>query len=920
MRQRRLLKALPLVLVIIVLSIISIPGEALGWSAAVVNRTHKDIDEAAYKFFSADPAFSNVNFPAIDAIINNDYVNRDRTGPGPDAIGKSKASSHFYNPRLENVPGFGAARAGGGPDAVKEQFTNLLNAYKSGNAADAAKAAAWAAHFASDLYTPYHTQGIYREDLVKILNNAIATNAPIVELPYHVTGPWGFSTSLVHEGENFRREANAFLEETAGAMDKEDWFDPWYWDGTDIEPMLTSSHVLFEFTSFDIPGSWMSLFMGGVANYSPLWKNPVPSFDNYEANQAEKVREFARAVAFDTYQRVESLGGRINNSSPFLRGGIEAAASVWRASFSALTPAVSISLPDKNEPKKLKVVGTITNMAGEWVQNVQLRITVTGGTIKSGDKSPTIEYIHANTQAVLEWEVEAKQLGWCTFKMEVIGHYDKTPDMQYGVTEVTAPGMLPVSQTNPVTRDHSIVFCMDNSGSMDGPAIIDAMDAGVRAVDAMSSASVEMAVYFFGTYECDPPVRIVDFTLDRGEIKAAIRTASAIGNTPLAAAITAAGEYIRSNAQGEKATIILLTDGLETCNGDPIAAARALNPSIKLSRSFFAKPAYAANNIPISLQVIGFNMTGPDAAATLEQIAAAGNGKYYAATGVEELVDALTTVIEEATGKGIPVWWYIAGGAAFVLVLSVAVSRGKRARVPANTMASPSAGVQRPPQVARRPSTPSPTSGFFCQKCGSKVPAGASFCTSCGSPLVLAAVPATVPGMLQTYCPKCGYQNAAGNVFCGKCGSSLSPQNSAYCPQCGTPSVSGSGFCAKCGASLTANTTQPAVHAVQYPALTYCPQCGATNAAGSGFCNKCGSSMILPNVEPARAYSQTQAPAADKPSPLWWVLPFFLLLVGGLIAWAALQNRDRNLARRLLVFSLAWTTLVVVSYITSSLA
>jgi Mg-chelatase subunit ChlD len=140
---------------------------------------------------------------------------------------------------------------------------------------------------------------------------------------------------------------------------------------------------------------------------------------------------------------------------------------------------------------------------------------------------------------------------------------------------------------------------------MDGQPIIDAMDAGVQAV--MNTAQyglVEMALYFFGTNECDPAVRIVGFTVDRDKIKAAIQTASARGKTPLAETITTAGEYIRSSAQGQEATIILLTDGMETCGGDPIAAAQALNPSLKLktSRSWFATPAYASNNIPISLQ------------------------------------------------------------------------------------------------------------------------------------------------------------------------------------------------------------------------------------------------------------------------------------------------------------------------------
>jgi Mg-chelatase subunit ChlD/ribosomal protein L40E len=950
MNKRTFLKFLPIILAIVILLPLGFSSQALGWSAVVINRTHKDIADYAYGIVSSDLAFKSVKFPLLPAIEDADYVNTDRTGTGPDVMGRTNGGAHFYNPRLEGVQGeLAASGAGGGIDTVKDEFVKLVTAMSNGNSANATHAASWVAHFISDLCMPYHTQGTYRADILKRYNDAGGRNATAVPLPSYITGPLSLSGPFFYHGNDFKLEIEAFIRETQQHADTEDWFDPWYWDGI-VDDMLQSSHVVYEGTTFTFPGTWLSFFTqldisGGVQGYSSLWRNPAPSFDNPVGKQAAQVREFAWSTAKVTLGVVDNLGfsvgSPLSSATTFLESSIQSAATVWRASFSALVPSITFSIPDKTKPNKFKVTGTVANMAGERVLNVQLKLTVTGGTIISGDQSPDdLDSIDSNVQESYTWEVEAAPLGYCTFKMEVIGLYYDTPDLQYAVTSVTAPGILPVStstNTN-ATRGHSIVFCLDNSQSMDGQPIIDAMDAGVQAVNAAQSGLAEMALYFFGTNECDPPVRVVNFTLDRDKITAAMNTASARGYTPLAAAITAAGEYIRSSAQGQEATIILLTDGKETCNGDPIAAARALNPSLKLktSRSWFATPAYASNNIPISLQVVGFNITEPDIEATLQQIALAGNGKYYSATGLQQLVDALTTVVKEATdkGSGIQVWWYVAGGAAFLLLLITLLRRGRHARVPVNTMASTSvhAPVTSPPQGTRRPAVSPPMSVLFCPRCGSRVQVGAAFCTGCGSPVALAAKPVTAPPeSSQTYCTQCGFQNAAGSAFCGKCGSSLninkqnrvmdavSQPNLTYCPQCGAPSAVGSVFCNKCGNSLTMNIPYPATGAVAPRNSTYCPQCGAPNDVGSTFCNKCGSSMTLQPTESVPAYQQPQAFVPKTPSPFWWFLPFFLGVIGGLIAWLALKDKNRDMAKRLLITSIAWTVLMLGSYLSSTI-
>ncbi|MCD6561287.1 MAG: VWA domain-containing protein [Deltaproteobacteria bacterium] len=113
--------------------------------------------------------------------------------------------------------------------------------------------------------------------------------------------------------------------------------------------------------------------------------------------------------------------------------------------------------------------------------------------------------------------------------------------------------------------------------------------------------------------------------------------------TPLAASLEDAKEYYEDYfaqdqfTQGDcrKNYIILLTDGLETCDGDPVAAAAALNSPL-------------IQDVPTSVvktYVIGFGLD-KNSRDNLNAIAAAGGtGHAYFATNVDELVDILTNEI-----------------------------------------------------------------------------------------------------------------------------------------------------------------------------------------------------------------------------------------------------------------------------------
>lgn len=110
----------------------------------------------------------------------------------------------------------------------------------------------------------------------------------------------------------------------------------------------------------------------------------------------------------------------------------------------------------------------------------------------------------------------------------------------------------------------------------------------------------------------------------REQIRAAIGRFKPRGQTPLAYALQQAATDFGS-FRGERA-VVLVTDGIESCNGDPAAAARALQAGH-----------------PTPVHVIGFGLSGDGGAdrAELRAIAAASGGRFLTASSADELREAL---------------------------------------------------------------------------------------------------------------------------------------------------------------------------------------------------------------------------------------------------------------------------------------
>ena len=198
----------------------------------------------------------------------------------------------------------------------------------------------------------------------------------------------------------------------------------------------------------------------------------------------------------------------------------------------------------------------------------------------------------------------------------------------------------------------SRLFSIDNSGSMDDDDKIGtAKRSAHNALNALS-ASTEVALQFFGVSSCDVEI-VQDFTLDHALIHSKIDTAVASGSTPLAEAIQQAGDYMRQHARNSSRDIILLTDGEESCEGDPVAAAQSLNnPATSMRRWPRLIPIVYAQEPPIRLHVVGFGITDPAVEQQLRQVADAGMGQYYPAGDEAELTNALTQAATVSLSRG----------------------------------------------------------------------------------------------------------------------------------------------------------------------------------------------------------------------------------------------------------------------------
>ena len=179
-----------------------------------------------------------------------------------------------------------------------------------------------------------------------------------------------------------------------------------------------------------------------------------------------------------------------------------------------------------------------------------------------------------------------------------------------------------------------LLLIFDASGSMWGQIegenkIVIARRVLGELVDDLPDAS-EVGLVAYGHRskgDCDDIETVVPLgTLDKPALKKTVDALQPKGKTPITKSVQRAFDVIRQQPGG--ATVILVSDGLETCGGDPCAAVRV------------AKEQGAE----FILHVVGFDVAGEDV-SQLQCAAQAGGGRFLSAENAAELSDALEAAV-----------------------------------------------------------------------------------------------------------------------------------------------------------------------------------------------------------------------------------------------------------------------------------
>ena len=184
-----------------------------------------------------------------------------------------------------------------------------------------------------------------------------------------------------------------------------------------------------------------------------------------------------------------------------------------------------------------------------------------------------------------------------------------------------------------LAADRAIIV-LDASGSMwgqiDGRPKVDIARETLRTVLQSVPADMELGLMAYGHREkgscADIELVVPPAAGSAPAITSAADTMKFLGKTPLTAAVRQAAEALKYTE--EKSTVILITDGIETCEADPCALGRELESA----------------GVDFTAHVVGFGLTaeeGREVACLAENT----GGRYLQASDAAGLADALTATV-----------------------------------------------------------------------------------------------------------------------------------------------------------------------------------------------------------------------------------------------------------------------------------
>ncbi|NNJ09953.1 VWA domain-containing protein [Chloroflexales bacterium ZM16-3] len=193
-------------------------------------------------------------------------------------------------------------------------------------------------------------------------------------------------------------------------------------------------------------------------------------------------------------------------------------------------------------------------------------------------------------------------------------------------------GVLIVRPADAAATVENIYFIFDASGSMlariDGQRKIEIARQAMGALVQDLGESTNVALRTYGRNRADDCSDIELLSplapLSRESLLSQIDSIQPVNlsRTPIGSSLAAIASDL-GDAQGET-LVVLLSDGEESCDGDPVAEATRLH----------------ADNPQVRVSVVGFDIA-PELQARMAEIAEAGGGSYFGAADVNQLGDAL---------------------------------------------------------------------------------------------------------------------------------------------------------------------------------------------------------------------------------------------------------------------------------------
>jgi len=214
-----------------------------------------------------------------------------------------------------------------------------------------------------------------------------------------------------------------------------------------------------------------------------------------------------------------------------------------------------------------------------------------------------------------------------------------------------------VFATSPLARADEagsrVILVLDASGSMrakiNGKAKIDIAKEVVGKIIAGWKPQDELGLVVYGHRkkgECSDIETVKEpGPLNASDFMAAVNAIQPKGQTPMTQAVKQAAEALQYTEK--KATVILVSDGIENCNADPCAVAEEL----------------AKAGVELKVHTVGFGLDNQGAVAQLKCLADKTGGTFTVANNADDLLKALTNTVAAKPAAPPPVQFNVTGHA-----------------------------------------------------------------------------------------------------------------------------------------------------------------------------------------------------------------------------------------------------------------